>query len=445
MSADNNTPTKRRFRTMDDDEQATHLRRRAKVLQMKQYKARISEILEESDDAVHEVKALLEGQGHSFAKLLALKKGRSRTDLAEPVETPFGESPIKAEVQGEDEGITEIKEEKNSRLRGYAGIQDPNPRNWIPHKYTRMDNCSVPQVVDILSQVEEISLSRAALGAITSKGLRDQKLSSLLDHFEYATGQPREMALTGDRRHVPTLVSWLRTCVLGEGRRARDLKVLGMWGFPGDGCYELRKFPDGLGVVDRGSNQHHMIPCGFLLRDAHDNVIQLEELMIEFNFSAQKAIVSSSLTMDSLRIAELGQLGRQGSRLATFLQQASSNLHGPSVAMPLPLMVKKEAPAVLKNRSIAQSSRTTEKAWSPPPPPPPVLADPVKSEGPVHDGKAEDQGAGVKAAVLDPKSEDDNDEAAALEVFHTGGFEEEAYEDEDLMVNLAAAVKVDKQ
>ena len=103
--------------------------------------------------------------------------------------------------------------------------------------------------------------------------------------------------------------------------------------------------------------------------------------MIEFNFSAQKAIVSSSLTMDSMRIAELGQLGRQGSRLATFLQQASSNLHGPSVAMPVPLMVKKEAPAVLKNRSIAQSSRTTEKAWSPPPPPPPVLADPVKSDG----------------------------------------------------------------
>ena len=87
-----------------------------------------------------------------------------------------------------------------------------------------------------------------------------------------------------------------------------------MWGFPGDGCYELRKFPDGLGVVDRGSNQHHMIPCEFLLRDAHDNVIQIEELMIEFNFSAQKAIVSSSLTMDSLRIAELGQFGRQGSR-----------------------------------------------------------------------------------------------------------------------------------
>jgi hypothetical protein len=292
--------------------------------------------------------------------------------------------------------------------------------------------------------VEEVSLSRAALGAITSKGLRDQKLCSLLDHFEFATGQPREMALTGDRRHVPTLVSWLRACVQGEGRRARDLKVPGMWGFPGDGCYELRKFPDGVGVVDRWSGQHHMIPCEFLLRDAHDEVIQLEALTIDFNFNAHKATVSSSLTMDSLRIADLGHFGRQGSRLAAFLQQAACKLEGKSVAVPLPLMMKEEPPAVLKNRSITQSSRTTEKDWSPPPPPL-VLAKPVKSVGTDRDDKDEDQGAGVNAAVLVPKSEDGNDEAAASEAFNIGDLEEAAYADEDLMADLAAAVKVEEQ
>lgn len=439
------TPTKRRFRSMDNVEQSAHLRKRAKTLQMKQYKSRISEILEASDDAVHEVKALLEGQGHSFAKLLAVKKESRSRDLAEPVEPTVDESPTKAEEKEGEEDTTEVKEEGNSRLRAPAGIQDPNPRNWIPHKYTRIDNCSVPQVVDILSQVEEVSLSRAALGAITSKGLRDQKLCSLLDHFEYATGQPREMALTGDRRHVPTLVAWLRTCALGEGRRARDLKVPGMWGFPGDGCYELRLSPLGVVVVDRGSGQHHIIPSGLLLRDAHDAVIQLEALTIEFNFNAHKATVASSLTMDSLRIAEIGQFGRQGSRLATFLQQGTCKLQGPSVAMPLPLEVKEESPPFSKSRSITQSSHTTEKAWSPPPPPPPlVLAGPLKSDGPDHDGKAEDQGAGVNAAVLDPKSEDGNDEAAAPEAFHIGDVEEEAYADEDLMSNLAAAVKVEE-
>jgi hypothetical protein len=55
-----------------------------------------------------------------------------------------------------------------------------------------------------------------------------------------------------------------------------------------------------------------MIPCEFLLRDAHDEVIQLEALTIDFNFNAHKATVSSSLTMDSLRIADLGHFGRHG-------------------------------------------------------------------------------------------------------------------------------------
>eukprot|EP00959_Pyramimonas_sp_CCMP1952_P200579 4195406-Pyramimonas_sp.AAC.1 len=79
-------------------------------------------------------------------------------------------------------------------------------------------------MVELLSHCEPVALSSLALKAITSKGKLDEKQKKLSDHFEFVTGQGRELNLVGSLRHIPTLKKFLKHSSDTEGRRGRDLR-----------------------------------------------------------------------------------------------------------------------------------------------------------------------------------------------------------------------------
>lgn len=92
--------------------------------------------------------------------------GEEFDEQGEAPENPEGETGDLAETGGTGAGGV-----GESRLRGT--LADPDPSHWAPHRYTRLDNASVPLISNILAQVEPISLSLLALRAVMAKGDAD--------------------------------------------------------------------------------------------------------------------------------------------------------------------------------------------------------------------------------------------------------------------------------
>jgi hypothetical protein len=113
-------------------------------------------------------------------------------------------------------------------------------------------------------------------------------------------------------------------CVAG-GRRARELKVPGKWGGNAgdDGVYMLMASEDGrVEVQDRCSTIAHAIPEEDMLKDINGQVLDIEDLRIDFNFAAEKAKVVSDKSTDSILIISMGNFGRKGKRLSALLAAA---------------------------------------------------------------------------------------------------------------------------
>eukprot|EP00959_Pyramimonas_sp_CCMP1952_P065394 1365127-Pyramimonas_sp.AAC.1 len=73
-----------------------------------------------------------------------------------------------------------------SRHRPSAAIHDPDPKNWAPHKYTRIDNSSEAFIKELLEYVEPVTYSKAACGVL--RGKKEDKMTTLCEHFEFTTG-----------------------------------------------------------------------------------------------------------------------------------------------------------------------------------------------------------------------------------------------------------------
>jgi hypothetical protein len=223
-----------------------------------------------------------------------------------------------------------------------------------------------------------------ALKPITNHGKKADKMAKLLEHFEFMTGEPADMALVGFKRHVPSLVVWLQSRVEAEGRRARDLRVGAPWSATGSGVYKLEDINDELWVVDKASLVSHQIIAEERLCYKDGSLIPKEELNIASNFSAHKARVVSNHTPNHVLVIGLGHFGRKGANLATMQLLASGFAEESPAKKPRSgdtvheLQCKTEvkdnawgstSSSMASSRCAGVDPRGVEGAWQPPPPP----------------------------------------------------------------------------
>lgn len=185
------------FRQLDSAAQIAHLRNHTKNIKLAAVRRSIEKCMNQHPECLEEIKDHLEGLGY------VLTGAEADHSPAPKVKTEEAESKSAASASGpraapdEDAVDTSRGEtggtgsgEGDSRLR--SSVQDASPKKWIPHRYTRFDNSSVPFLASVLSQVEPISLSELALNPITARGNKEEKLKCLCDCLEFCTGVSRD-------------------------------------------------------------------------------------------------------------------------------------------------------------------------------------------------------------------------------------------------------------
>lgn len=243
--------------------------------------------------------------------------------------------------------------EGDSRLR--SSVQDPNPPNWVPHRYTRFDNASVPFVASALAQVEPISLSGLALAPITAGGKKEETLKSLCDCLEFCAGVSRETPLVGDKRHIPSLVSWLRVQSAAEGREQGDGVYLLRYGHSKSGESSDN---DRVVVEDRMTKIANEAPPEERLMDSKGAPVNLRVVCWDFNWSAEKARITSPLCPDSILVLPLGHWGRSGKRLAVMQVKAHEIASAP---------VSRRAAALKQETAESPPQKAAKTQQAPPP------------------------------------------------------------------------------
>eukprot|EP00971_Amphidinium_carterae_P052793 1039765-Amphidinium_carterae.2 len=117
-----------------------------------------------------------------------------------------------------DEGVEEEPASgSKTRLRPRAGVEDPNPENWVPHCYTSVEAMKAAYLEKILTELfphrfnafQYATLKRALKGQPDAPTYHD----SLLQLIQFLTGQDTVCSLVGDMRHRPTLMSALSSSV----------------------------------------------------------------------------------------------------------------------------------------------------------------------------------------------------------------------------------------
>lgn len=179
-------------------------------------------------------------------------------------------------------------------------VADSNPKNWLPHKYTRLDNSSNEVLCDLLAALEPITFSKFALRAI-----RTNKMKTLLELIEFACKVPRTTPLVGDLRHIPSLKAKLKEFAAGVDCRSHRIMLPPDWNV--QGVYTLRADAhDNIVVSHRYTGTSRPWPAALRLKDDDGVAIASGHLYISGNFYEDAAEVRSGLTMESFRIGNLG-------------------------------------------------------------------------------------------------------------------------------------------
>ena len=313
-----------RFRHLDAQGKADRLQLRAREIKLKTQKAAIVAIMDAHPDAVPQITEYLQSLGYSSPSTLvqnasAVNRGSSDDLGDEPAagvkQEGGAEEPGEgSSAAGDAEGMGEHG--RLSRVRPSCGIVDECAENWVCHKYVNFTTSSVVFMVDVLSAIEPISMSKVALRPASCRGKKETKMQNLAELLEFSTGVSRETRLVGKLRHIPTLKDWLRQQSVAEGRRARDLAIPAQWSAHRDGVYRFVQQADTVWIEDKVSLVKHVIPAEDVLKYRDGSPIPLDHLQINLNYSAEKAVVASTRSTDTLQIITLGDFGRKGTRLA---------------------------------------------------------------------------------------------------------------------------------
>jgi len=310
------------FKQLDAEGQMERLHQRGRELQCKKMRQEIIKALYDNEHILFDVHKYMKTLGVDFLSSGKPRRAANAEDqpaaesLGDPIDQELRASPLK--------------------IRSPGGIFDPNPNNWVPHKYTKIANASVAFVKGLLSQIEEISMSSVALQCLVTKGAKDAKVSSLSELLEFATCFSREEPLVGCMRHIPTLVDYFQKCNLATGRRARDLRLPARWSKE-CGVYSLQTGDgDEVVVKDNATNIQHPIPEAERPRYMSGELVPIDELDISFNYNSAKAEVCTNACLTKVHTITLGKF------FTGLMPALASRSYAPQTSQP-PLAKKRKA------------------------------------------------------------------------------------------------------
>ena len=289
---------KKHFRSMAVDDQIALLNQRADNLLQKQQLRLIADVLKEQPELILGVVKHLESKGVQFQKLASFGKSK-------PAAEPTTEG-LEGNKAPDDDDETKGIGGRVAKVRKTSEVQDSDPKNWLPHAYTRLDNTRAPILEDILASIHEISFSPFMLKALRPKGSKAAdyqiKLQELL---EFATGFDVVKPLVGDLRHIPTLKQTLIDMSQQTGRRGNALKLPPDWTCK-DGIYELSSDEDGIvSVRHRYAKITVKLPTTMHFTEVGGDLVDVEDLVVDKNYSQDKAVITWSGSPESVLIASL--------------------------------------------------------------------------------------------------------------------------------------------
>ena len=147
------------FRSMPLSDQIDTLHKRAAELDFKQTLTSLNRLIMEKRGLLPGIVRHLQGRGVELPRAATLRSKRAQEPEGSPTE--------QADANDHPEPAGPPAQVRR------CGVKDPNPHKWLPHAYTRLDNCKSPVLEKLLTSLEEIAFSQYAL-----KGLRGKEASS---------------------------------------------------------------------------------------------------------------------------------------------------------------------------------------------------------------------------------------------------------------------------
>lgn len=122
----------------------------------------------------------------------------------------------------------------------------------------RLDQVGVETLRDMLSSMERVVSSPAALRALVRRGQRDASKESLIQILTFTTGLQRHSQVNFGPDKLPQLYSELAGLKKNYGRRGMDLPLPPVWA--DHGVFELLRAPANIKIKHRFQNVEHIVP-----------------------------------------------------------------------------------------------------------------------------------------------------------------------------------------
>ena len=222
------------YRDMSVSEQIAYHSTKGASLRHKDSLSRLNLLLESKPEVLTVIENYLESLGIELPST-ASKKRKQRSSGSAP-DGEHAEEEGEAEQEGEQ---SEVTPKKKSRMRPRCSIKDPKSENWIPHCYTKLENCKAAFLESMLAEVAPIAFSQWHLKGLKQqcKKNKEDYQTSLTQILEYVTGMDPSAPLVGDRRHIPHLQKVCQEAASRLGHRASQCYLPLQW--PTRGVYRL--------------------------------------------------------------------------------------------------------------------------------------------------------------------------------------------------------------
>ena len=275
--------------------------------------------------------------------------------------------PSVASSSGQDDGVSSYENQDSpGDVKRMMGMK---VQTWIPHCYTTIaDSATVrsglsePYLVHIASMIEPVSCSQLSLQGLRDKTQKRIPRERLLHILERMTGMDMaSVAITGQLRHLPSLVAELDRLILQNRRPLRGEVITKPWAEIGE--YILHVPSNGLSAVLTGKTNGKLVD---LQKDLFKDVKEFSFHMVTLsaNWSVAKACLSVKDSVHSENCQALF-MEKPQHRLR---KKAAPKSDGPERLLAIEGPIVPVLDVVRAAKKIRQTK--TDADDNPPPPPP---------------------------------------------------------------------------
>ncbi|CAK0866287.1 unnamed protein product [Prorocentrum cordatum] len=286
------------FRSLAIEDQISKLNQRADKLATKHQQRALQVLLKDRPDLIPGIVKHLSSKGVQLPDLKTFGNKGARIPDDDDMGTGSGDFPAI-----EDKALP-------AKVRRTTAVRDDNPDNWLPHKYTKLVNCSPKFLEELASKLEDISYSTYMLKALKVKRqTKEHHQEKLAEIIEFASGWDMNKAIVGDMRHIPTFTKQLQEASVSRGNRGATLRLPATWTEKGVGVYS---FVGGAGMAmvvrNRFNDISVEVPESMFLK-VDGQLAPFDELFISDNYSETRAAITTGKSTESIAIATLAGAG----------------------------------------------------------------------------------------------------------------------------------------